>query len=212
MNNKHRFNFYITTDFATSKEEASDFSVISVWAYNNNGDWLWVDGVCKRQLMDKNVDDLFRLAQMFRPLSVGIEVSGQQGGFIPWIMGEMMTRNIYFTLASENNKGDPGLRPVTNKLVRFNIVVPLFKARKMFFPIELRSGPALSECMNEISLASRSGFKSKKDDFIDTISQLASLVPWRPTEEGDLVKDDKTGIWELDEDDDTGSPMDSYVV
>jgi len=212
LNNKHRFNFYITTDFATSKEEASDFSVISVWAYNNNGDWLWVDGVCKRQLMDKNVDDLFRLAQMYRPQSVGIEVSGQQGGFIPWIMGEMMTRNIYFTLASENNKGDPGLRPVTNKLVRFNIVVPWFKARKMFFPIELRSGPALSECMNEISLASRSGFKSKKDDFIDTISQLASLVPWRPTEEGDLVKDDKTGIWELDEDDDTGSPMDSYVV
>jgi phage terminase large subunit-like protein len=212
LNNKHRFNFYITTDFATSKEEASDFSVISVWAYNNNGDWLWVDGVCKRQLMDKNVDDLFRLAQMYRPQSVGIEVSGQQNGFIPWIMGEMMTRNIYFTLASENNKGDPGLRPVTNKLVRFNIVVPWFKARKMFFPIELRSGPALSECMNEISLASRSGFKSKKDDFIDTISQLASLVPWRPTEEGDLVKDDKTGIWELDEDDDTGSPMDSYVV
>ena len=212
LSNKHRFNFYITTDFATSKEEASDFSVISVWAFNNNGDWLWVDGICKRQLMDKNIDDLFRLAQQYRPQSVGIEVSGQQGGFIPWIMGEMMTRNIYFTLASENNKGDPGLRPVTNKLVRFNLMVPLFKARKMFFPIEMKSGPALSECMNELGLASRSGFRSKKDDFIDTISQLASLVPWRPTEVGDLVQDDQTGIWELDEDNEGDSAMSSYVV
>ena len=82
LRNKSRFNFYITTDFATSVNQKSDFSVISVWAYNNAGDWLWVDGICKRQLMDKNVDDLFRLAQMYRPQSVGIEVTGQQGGFL----------------------------------------------------------------------------------------------------------------------------------
>ena len=212
VGNKHLFNFYITTDFATSKEEASDFSVISVWAYNNNGDWLWVDGVCRRQLMDENMDDLFRLAQLYRPQSVGIEVSGQQGGFIPWIMNEMMTRNVYFPLASENNKGKPGLRPATNKMERFNVVVPWFKARKMFFPIDMKRHPAIIEAMNELGLASRSGFRSKKDDFIDTISQLGVLVPWRPTETGDLNQKDDTGIWEVDEEDDEATPMGSYIV
>ena len=72
--NRGRFNFYITTDFATSEKTASDFSVISVWAYSSAGHWFWVDGVVKKQLMDANVDDLFRLAQMYKPQQVGIEV------------------------------------------------------------------------------------------------------------------------------------------
>ncbi|WP_046973425.1 hypothetical protein, partial [Dyella japonica] len=38
------YNFYITTDFATSEKQVSDYSVISVWAYGSNGDWFWVDG------------------------------------------------------------------------------------------------------------------------------------------------------------------------
>jgi hypothetical protein len=56
---------YITTDFATSQKTSADFSVISVWAYNNNGDWFWVDGVCKKQLMDKNVDIILNLTSLF---------------------------------------------------------------------------------------------------------------------------------------------------
>lgn len=212
LGRKSLFNFYITTDFATSKEQSSDFSVISVWAYNNNGDWLWVDGICKRQLMDKNVDDLFRLAQLYRPQSVGIEISGQQKGFIPWIMNEMMSRNIYFPLASENNKGEPGLRPATNKLERFNLTVPWFKAHKMFFPIEMKTSEPLVEMMLELSLASKSGFRSKKDDSIDTISQLASLTPWKPTEMGELNHKDDSGIWDIDDEDTEDNAMSSYVV
>jgi hypothetical protein len=85
LKNKDEYNFYITTDFATSEKQSSDYSVISVWAYSNKGDWFYVDGICKRQLMDKNIDDLFELAQKYQPQQVGVEVSGQQGGFIQWI-------------------------------------------------------------------------------------------------------------------------------
>ena len=42
---KSAYNFYITTDFATSENQSADFSVISVWAYNSQGDWFWVDGI-----------------------------------------------------------------------------------------------------------------------------------------------------------------------
>ena len=50
-----------------------------------------MDGICKRQGMDKNIDDLFVLAQKYKPLSVGIEVTGQQEGFIPWIYRDWET-------------------------------------------------------------------------------------------------------------------------
>lgn len=213
IRNKSRFNFYITTDFATSEKQKSDFSVISVWAYNNVGDWLWVDGVCKRQLMDKNIDDLFRLAQMYRPQSVGIEVTGQQGGFIPWIQGQMLERNIYFPLASEGNDTKPGIRPNTNKMVRFNTVVPLFKARKIFFPLERKTEAPMQEAVNELSLAAVSGFRSKHDDFIDTVSMLSSLTPWKPTEEAPLSEStEANGLWDLDLSEDPADRMTSYIV
>ena len=213
LRNKGRFNFYITTDFATSEKQKSDYSVISVWAYNNVGDWLWVDGICKRQLMDKTVDDLFRLAQTYRPQQVGIEVSGQQGGFIAWIMGEMMNRNIYFPLASEGNDTKPGIRPNTNKLVRFNTVVPLFKARKIFFPIEKKSTPELAEAVTELSLVTPAGFKSKHDDFADTISMLSSLTPWKPSEEAPMTESStQGGMWDIDVPNDSVDRMASYIV
>lgn len=213
LQNRHRFNFYITTDFATSIKEKADYSVISVWAYNNVGDWLWVDGVCRRQLMDKNIDDLFRLAQEYKPQAVGVEVTGQQGGFIQWIQGQMMERNIYFPLASEGNDNKPGIRPNTNKLVRFNTVVPLFKSHKMFFPTAKKTEPAMLEAMNELSLVSVGGFRSKHDDFLDTISMLSSLTPWKPSEEAPMQASKKEGgMWELDVSESTVDRMASYIV
>lgn len=214
MRNRSRFNFYITTDFATSEKQKADFSVISVWAYNNVGDWLWVDGICKRQLMDKNIDNLFTLAQRYKPQGVGVEVTGQQGGFIPWIREQMLERNIYFTLASEGNDNNPGIRPNTNKLVRFNTVVPLFKARKIFFPIERKTEPPMVEAVNELSLVSVSGFRSKHDDFIDTISMLSSMKAWKPSEEAPMAGggSDGNGMWELDIEDTPMDRLSSYIV
>lgn len=214
MRNRGKFNFYITTDFATSEKQKADYSVISVWAHNSQGDWLWVDGICKRQLMNKNIDDLFRLAQFYRPQGVGIEVSGQQGGFIQWIQEQMMDRNIYFPLSSDSNGGAPGIRPNTNKMVRFNTVVPLFKARKIFFPKERKNEAPMVEAMNELSLVSVSGFKSKHDDFCDTISMLPLINAWKPSEETKLLQSDEgSGMWQLEEDDyEYGDRMSSYIV
>ncbi len=210
--NKSKFNFFITTDFATSEKQASDFSVISVWAYNSNGDWFWVDGVCKRQDMGVNIDDLFKMAQKWKPMGVGIEVSGQQAGFMPWIQDQMLHRNVYFTLTSEGNDNKPGIRPNTNKMVRFNLVVPMFKAGKMYFPLELKQTVPLLEMVNELSLASQSGFRSKHDDAIDSISMLGSMKPWRPSEEAPVAQTGETNVWEIEGVEDSPSRMSSYVV
>lgn len=214
LQNKHRFNFYITTDFATKDKQANDFSVISVWAYNAKGDWLYVDGICKRQTMDKNINDLFRLVQIYQPQQVGVEVSGQQQGFINWIQQEMISRDTWFTLASDKNGGAPGIRPNTDKMVRFNIIVPWFKTHKIWFPTELRDGPALREAMNELSLVTLKGFKSKHDDFADTISQLASLQPWKPSHAApsNANQSDITDPFDDDMLEDDPNDLESYIV
>jgi predicted phage terminase large subunit-like protein len=213
LRNKSRFNFYITTDFATSTQQKADFSVISVWAYNNVGDWLWVDGICKRQDMGKTIDDLFKMVSSYRPQSVGVEISGQQKGFIPWIQEKMMDRNIFFTLASEQDSKEIGLRPNTNKMVRFNTVVPLFKARKIFFPVERKTEPPMVEAITELSLASAGGFRSKHDDFIDTVSMLSSLRPWKPTEDAPMAESGSgDGMWDIDVGETPVDRMSSYIV
>jgi predicted phage terminase large subunit-like protein len=198
LQNKSNYNFYITTDFATSEKTSADYSVISVWAYNNNGDWLWVDGTIKRQLMDQNIDDVFRFVSMYKPQSVGIEVTGQQGGFIQWIKDQMLVRNIFFNLASEGNNGNEGIRPNTNKMVRFNTVVPMFKQKKVWFPRDRKETAEMVEIMDEIRNATIGGFKSKHDDFIDTVSMLSVMNPWKPSEQSAIVKQDDKGVWVSD--------------
>jgi predicted phage terminase large subunit-like protein len=216
VKNKDAYNFYITTDFATTEKTSGDFSVISVWAYNNNGDWMWVDGICKKQLMDKNIDELFRFCSLYNPQSVGIEVTGQQSGFIPWIQREMLEKNIFFNLATENNSNIPGIRPNTNKMQRFNVVVPWFKMHKVWFPEEMKGSDIMAEAMNELTLISAAGMKSKHDDFLDTISQLASLKVWKPNQVATQPAEKPADRYWLEEVQDEaereGQTLDRYVV
>ena len=210
LNNRGVFNFYITTDFATSKNNTADYSVISVWAYNANGDWYWVDGVCARQTMDVTVNDLFRLVQEYKPQQVGIEVTGQQGAFIQWLQGEMINRNIWFNFASSQKSGEPGIRPLTDKLARFNIVVPWFKAGKIYWPEELKMSPIMGTFMQQLKLATTSGLKGK-DDCIDTISMLGFLKPWKPSEAVPVSEQGDT-LWDPDMHQPEPSGLSNYIV
>lgn len=210
--NKGAFNFYITTDFATSATESADFSVIAVWALSSAGGWFLVDGVCRRQGMGENVDDLFRMCQTYKPQLVGVEVSGQQGGFIPWLQAEQMKRNIWFTFASDGNNNLPGIRPNTGKFVRFGTVVPWFKQGLIHFPEDYRGKHQLvDECVEEVSLVTFTGFKSKNDDALDVISMLSVLKVWKPSEAIPMAQNTE-GVYEVDDDEDEGCGMSNYVV
>ena len=209
--NRSRFNFYITTDWSTSEKKGADFTVISVWALSNNGDWFWVDGIRERQTMEKSVDELFRLVSVYRPMNVGVEVTGQQGGFVPWLQREMLNRNVWFSFATHGNGQNPGVRPATDKIERFNLVVPLFKQGKIYYPEELRTHSIVAAHIEEITLATPLGFKSKNDDCADTVSMLETLGAWRPSEEAPMVT--KGGdMWEIDEPEKDAGGLSSYVV
>lgn len=211
LKNKHNFNFYITTDFATSAKQTADFSVISVWAYNSNGDWFWVDGVCEKQTMDKNVNDLFRLVLEYKPQEVGIEITGQQGGFIPWLQQEMMTRNIWFNFSRMKGSKQPGIRPTADKLSRFNMVVPWFKAGKFYFPQEMKMSTIMGIFIQQIKLATKSGLKGH-DDCLDTISMLGYLNPWKPSETMILNAQGESIYEDDDFNKEEYSALSSYIV
>ena len=216
LRERHKYNFYITTDFATSSKQTADYSVISVWAYDKDKNWHWVDGVCERQTMNVSVNDLFRLVVEYNPQGVGVEVSGQQGGFIHWLQMEMDNRDTYFPLTE--HKGNAGIRPVTDKLARFNLVVPLFKTGKIYFPTEMKLSKIIGIFMGQIGLATKDGLKGK-DDCIDTISMLQHMNPWIPSEDlpaNDPFEDDRSSqVWgtnEITDYQDDGGSYGSYMV
>ncbi len=203
VDSAHNYNFYITTDFATSEKQSADYSVISVWAYNSNEDWMLVDGELGRNLMDKNIDTLFDMVVRYGVQSVGVEVTGQQGAFVTWIRKEMHRRNVYFTIQE--------IRPVADKLKRFHNVVPLFRRGKMWFSKDMIGTKFMNEAMNEINRAMVGGFKSSHDDFLDTVSSLSEMKPWKPQQA-------LTGVTTIYNDpfyensDDPTQPMSSYIV
>jgi len=216
LRNKDRYNFYITTDFATSSKQTADYSVISVWAYDVDGKWTWVDGVCERQLMNTTVNDLFHFVEEYQPQGVGVEITGQQQGFIAWLMNEMQYREVYFNLT--NQKGKPGIRPVLDKLTRFNMVLPLFKLGLISFARELKNTKTLDIFTEQISMVTVDGIKGK-DDCIDTISMLQYMQPWKPDKQVSVEQETNTTwneeIWGSNSgrsDDNDNGNYGSYVV
>ena len=166
-------NYYIMTDFATSEKAKADYSVLSVWALTGNKEYVLVEGICKKQLMDKNIEDLIELVRKYKPAGVGIEITGQQGGFIQWVKQELLRNdlfaNILGTAGTKNSQ--EGVRPTKDKLSRFNNVVPLFKQGKIKFSNNLE--PVFTtELKNELKNVTKSGIKSSHDDILDTISML----------------------------------------
>ena len=196
LKNKQDYNFYITTDFATSSKQTADYAVISVWAYSKKNEWIWVDGIVERQSMTQTVNDLFRFAEEYQPQGVGVEITGQQQGFVDWLMMEMNTREKYFNLTHHNGK--PGIRPATDKLTRFNQVVPLFKVGRIKFVEEMKNSRILGLFLEQISMVTRDGIKGK-DDCVDTVSMLQYMNPWTPTGDIPLVqpqdKDIPREVW-----------------
>lgn len=220
LQSKAGYNYYISTDFATSTKKSADFSTIGVWAISSNNDWLLVDGQCKRQTMQENIEDLFRLVKKWKPISVGIESSGQQGGFLSIIEEMKLQRNVWFQFARKAGSKEPGIRPTKDKVHRFVTgVQPKFKQNKVWLPKpELLLGnrnllELVEELIHELSrFTLAGGIKAlKHDDALDLLNQLSEMELYAPSDDVLVEKSTITkeglvwsGIWEEDDDLETG--------
>lgn len=196
IKNKSQYNYYISTDFATSTSKSADFSTIAVWAISSNNDWLLVDGQCVRQTMQENIEDVFKYVKKWDPISVGIENSGQQGGFLSIMEDMMMKRNIWFTFARKQGSKEPGIRPLTDKTHRFVTgVQPKFKQGKIWLPkpelLAVRSPRLLAlveELVHELSRFTLAGGVKAltHDDAIDLLNQLSEMEVHAPAHTEEL--------------------------
>jgi len=216
--NKSAYNFYVTTDLATSKASTADLAVILVWAINSKGDHLLVDGQAKRDDPSKHIEDLFSYCQKYNPLSVGIEIAGQQATFVSMLRDKMIRENRFFNI-HEQKPGKPGIAPIrgTNKYANFLGILHLFSNNKIWFPKEMENEFLIQEALNEIRGVSKTNTgkrigSARHDDVIDCMAQLQHLNIIAPSEDKEFKPNPETGIYELieiDHDDDFGGS--SYV-
>ena len=185
MKNKDDHNYYITTDFATSEKESADFSVIVIWKHDDKDHLVIVDAYLKKSRMMGNIDALFDFVAKYKPQLVGIEVSGQQGGFIDWIQSEMRRRGEYFVLAKQKGRehtNDLGIRPRKNKILRLENMLSLFNRGQISICKEVIDSAYGKELFQELELATPRGFLSKHDDATDGMTQLMDMNIFKPSE------------------------------
>ena len=207
IHNLYDYNIYITTDAAVSESKRADYSVISVWAVNNNLDILLIDGWHDKVKLSDFINKLFWFVnkyQKYNLMGVGIEISAQQKGFISMIQQQMLRDNVYFTLLS--NSDEPGLKVSgTNKFQRFLQIQPKFALHKIWFPKEMKDDPFMVEMLSEIRGVAKTNPNPRKiggalhDDCLDTISQLGMFDIIAPSV-GSIVNENREdeGIWYTD--------------
>ena len=186
MEDRLKSQFYITTDFATSEKEHADFSSMVVWKHSPNDHLTIVDAYLKKSRMAPNIDSLFDFVAKYKPRLVGIEISGQQGGFIDWIQTEMRTRGEYFTLAKQKGRehtNDLGIRPNKNKILRLEAMLRLFNRGQISIAKEVVRSAYGKELFTELELATPRGFLSKHDDATDAMTQLMDINIFKPSGE-----------------------------
>jgi len=216
--NKSSYNFYVTTDLATSKASTADLAVILVWAINSKGDHLLVDGQARRDDPSKHIEDLFDYCQKYNPLSVGIEIAGQQATFVSMLRDRMIRENRFFNI-HEQKPGKPGIAPVrgVNKYANFLGILHLFSNNKIWFPKEMEHEFLIQEALNEIRGVSKTNTgkrigSAKHDDVIDCMAQLQHLNIIAPSEDKEFRPNKETGVYELQEiDHDEWDGGSSYV-
>lgn len=186
---KDLYNMYIVTDFATSTKKKADYSTIGVVAISSNNDWLLVDGQCKRQDLQESLEDLFQFVRKWKPLAVGIETSGQQGGFVSILQDMMIKTNTWFQFAKKPGSKDFGIRPSKDKVSRFVTgVQPKFKQRKVWLPraatmsTQIRFIELIDELVHELSRFTLAGGVAAlaHDDAIDLFNQLSEMEVFVP--------------------------------
>ena len=186
LSNLQNYNVYIVTDFASTADDAADWSVSLVIAVDSERNYYLIDGFCKKQTMKYNITDLFALVKKYNPLKVGIEISGQQGGYLSWLDEKMVELGIFFTIAKEtesNNShfGKRGFRPSTSKLERFLLAHPIIEEGKFYISDTLIGSELVDELINEFMLVTKSEIKSLNDDVIDAFGQIRRMSPIYPS-------------------------------
>ena len=209
----------ITTDLSFAGTSTADDSIIDVWEIHPNENIYWIGGMSEKPDINMTIDLLFKFVAHHSVHSVGVEISGQQIAMIRLLEVEMVKRNIFFELAGEKGKAQTqkGIRPVSNKLIRFKTAVPIIKRGKLHFPEHRRNDAIIADKIHQLDSVTQTGIRSRKDDAIDSIAMLGLMEINYPSKELTDDSEDRNmnldpRIWGQEVPDEVVDYIDSYLV
>lgn len=182
---KDNYYYYITTDFAYTEKESSDYTVILVWAVDDEKNWILVEGYCKKQRITDTFNDLMKICKSRKFYhGVGLERSSAQVGFIDLFNEKVMTDdNCNVIISKEKKRKELGIFPAGDKVSRFRLVEHMFRNHKIKFLKKFINTDFMTKCLDQLIKATNEGFKSKNDDILDSISMIAFMNPVYPSKE-----------------------------
>ena len=134
-----------------------------MWAVGHNNDIFLLDLCLRRQEMEDQYNEVFRMVNYWtrhnsRGITAGIETDGQQKSHILALKERMIKRNEFFTIGSQKGAkiGSEGILSRLeggSKHWRFRMMLPYFQNKKIWFPRELEDTPDMRELMDEIKYA-----------------------------------------------------------
>lgn len=152
---------YMTVDLASSKAASADYSVCCVVGVTPEGMWQVLDCWYGRVTPVEHMDEIFRLVQKWRPISVGIEKVQYQAAMLAFLQKEMPRRNVFFNVVP--------LIAGAKKEQRIDVLQPRFAVGGVWFPV---GAPWLQEMEGEL-LAFPTG---QHDDLIDALAYAEQIA------------------------------------
>ncbi len=193
------FNYYITTDFATTDKQKSDYSVFLVAGINSEGLIYILHVIHGRFDTLEILEQLFALASRYNPEKVFVETGQQWGTLKPLIMNKMLSSEVFFNLEE--------LPSITDKRSRSSSIQARMRAGAVKFDKEADWYPDFEEeCLRF------TGTGSSHDDQVDALSMLGlALLKFidAPTQEEELEDQyqediEESGLYQIGRNEHTG--------
>jgi len=158
--------YYITVDLAISQKDTADYTVITIMGFNDNNDWMLVDGFFGRIKPDETIEKIFEYVMMYRPYEVVIEKVAFQAAMKTFLETEMLRRNTFFSINMIQRPSH-----ANSKLSVLKGFQPIVNMGKFWVPEGYMSS-FVNELKNEMSMITNDKILAKHDDLIDSIAQL----------------------------------------
>lgn len=186
---EQKFNYYISTDFATTEKQRADYSVFTVSGINSEGRIYILHVIRDRMESPEILSTLFELCKVYDPLAVFVE-SGQIWNTLkPLVTNEMIKTDVWFEIHEVPSITDKRSRTAAIRQ-RMKVGIVKFDKEKDWYP-DLEE-----ECL---------GFpRLSHDDQVDTLSMLGLALNKfieapTPQEEAEEAYEDEqreSGIYE----------------
>ncbi len=156
---QQNFHYYITTDFASTDKQKSDYSVFLIAGVNSEGIVYILDVIHGRIDSLEILETLFALCSKYKPERVFVETGQQWGTLRPMIMKQMLTSDIWFNIEE--------MPSITDKRSRSMSIRARMKAKAVKFDKLADWYPDFEEeCLRF------TGGGTTHDDQVDALSML----------------------------------------